>query len=129
MINTKLLLFLTLIAVSTIYYFVFPLDKIESIVKDEYISLIVIFFLIIIYIYFKIKLKDKKIFEFIPNTNYVSLKSSIIFFLIFEIVDYFSEDGIIGMVTLWFSYWLFGVIAYFLTHNINFYKNYKMIKQ
>jgi hypothetical protein len=125
MINTKLLLLLTAIGVSIVYYALFTIDQIKEIVFDEYIIIGIMIVSLVCFIYFKIKLKDKYITEFIPNTNYVSLKSSIAFFLIFEVVDYFSEDGFIGMIKLWFSYWVFGVIAYLVTHIINFYKNEK----
>jgi len=78
-----------------------------------------------IYFYLKHKLKDKLIYELIPNTKYVSIKSSILFFIIFEIVDYYSENGFIGMINQWVVYWIFGVLGYFLLNSINLYKNYK----
>jgi len=125
MINSKLLLFITFIIVAITYYMLFSISLILTIIKEEYITMLIIFLMMVIYFYFRYKLKDKLLYEFIPNINYVSLKSSILFFLIFEVVDYYSEDGLIGMIKLWFAYWLYGVLAYFLTHNINFYKNYK----
>jgi len=126
MINTKFLLTITSIAVAIIYYILLPVDQIVSIILGEYIAIGITLILIAIYYYFKIKLKGKLIYEFIPNTNYVSIKSTTIFFLIFQAVDFYSEDGFIGMVKLWFMYWVFGVLVYFLTHNINFYKNLKV---
>ena len=129
MINTKFLLAVTLLALSVVYYFIFPFNKIVNIVLDEYITIFVVFVLSIVYLNFKSKLKGKLLFEFIPNTNYVPIKSTVIFFLIFEVVDYYYEGGFVGMVKLWFSYWVFGVIAYLATHIINFYKNIKAYKE
>ena len=128
MINTKFLLAITSIAIAIIYYILLPVNQIVNIILDEYITIGITLILIVIFYYFKIKLKGKLLHEFIPNTNYVPIKSTIIFFLIFQVVDFYSEDGFIGMIKLWFMYWVFGVLAYFLTHNINFYKNYKAYK-
>ena len=128
MINTKLLLTFTLFAIGIFYYIFLPFPKIINIVLDEYITISITMVLIVIYQYFKIKLKNKLLHEFIPNTNYVPLQSTVLFFLIFEIVDFYTEDGFIGMISLWGTYWIFGVLIYFATHNINFYKNYKAYK-
>jgi hypothetical protein len=128
MINTKLLLFISSLAIGVVYCVLFPTNKIINIILDEYITIIVAFVSMIVYFRLKSKLKDKLIFEFIPNTNYVDIKSSFLFFIFFEIIDFYFEDGYIGMVKLWFSYWVFGVIAYFVTHSINFYKNIQAYK-
>ena len=128
MINTKFLLFLTFIAIFVFYSLIFSTFKIVNIILDEYITIFIAVVSIVVFFYLKSKLKDKLIFEFIPNTNFVPIKSTVIFFLIFEAVDYYYEGGFLGMIKLWFSYWIFGVIAYFVTHNINFYKNIKAYK-
>lgn len=129
MINTKFLLFVSLIVISIIYYIFIPFNQIVSIVLDEYIIIGITFGLLFIYQYFKVKLKDKALFEFIPNTNHVPIKSTLIFFVIFQAVDFYYENGFIGMINQWFMYWIFGLLAYLLTHNINFYKNYKAYKE
>ncbi len=129
MINTKLLLLVSLLAITIIYYIFLPLNKIVNIVLSEYIIIGITFISIIIYKYFRLKLKDKFIHEFIPNTNYVPIQSTFIFFIIFQVVDFYYEDGFIGMINQWFIYWIFGLLAYFVTHNINFYKNYKKYKE
>ena len=105
------------------------MNKIVNIILDEYIIIGITFILILIYQYFKIKLKNKLLFEFIPNTNYIPIKSTLIFFVIFQVVDFYYENGFIGMINQWFIYWIFGLLAYFLTHNINFYKNYQAYKE
>jgi len=128
MIDTRFLLFITAICIAIVYYILFPLDQIIDIIFDEYITITIMIASIVGYIYFKTKLKGKLLREFIPNTNYIPIKSTILFFLIFEIIDFYMEDGLKGMIKLWFSYWVFGVIAYFVTHNINFYKNIQAYK-
>ncbi len=128
MINTKLILPISLIAIFIIYYIFLPFNKIVNLILNEYITIYIIFILVLIYQYFKVKLKDKLLFEFIPNTNYIPIKSTFIFFVIFQVVDYNLEGGFIGMINQWFMYWIFGLVAFFITHNINFYKNYKAYK-
>ena len=73
--------------------------------------------------------EGKLLYEFIPNTNHVPIKSTLMFFLIFQVVDFYYEDGFIGMISQWVMYWSFSILAYFLTHNINFYKNYMAYKK
>jgi hypothetical protein len=123
MIRINLLLIFTFFALFGVYYIFLPMSKIVFLIKDQYILYIVNIILLGVFIYFKFKLKDLKIIDIIPNLNYISIKSSVGFFLIFQVVDYYYEDGFIGMISQWWSYWLFGVLAYFLTHNINLYKN------
>jgi len=123
MINTKFLLFITLVIIAITYCIFIPTNQIINIILDEYITIGITFVSFIVYQYFKIKLKSKPLREFLPNTNYVPIKSTILFFIIFQVVDFYSEDGLVGMIKLWFMYWIFGVMA---THNINLYKNYKL---
>ncbi len=123
-VNTKLLLLISLVAISIVYYIFLPFNKIVNIILNEYIIIVITLILIVIYQYFKLKLKGKLLHEFIPNTNHVEIQSTLIFFIVFQIIDFYYEDGFIGMISQWFLYWIFGLLAYFLTHNINFYKNY-----
>jgi len=129
MINTKFLLTISLFAIGIVYYFIFPTNKIVNIILDEYIIIGITIISIVVYQFFKRHLKGKLVYEFIPNTNYVPIKSTVLFFVIFEAIDFYTEDGLIGMISLWFMYWVFGVLIYFLTHNINFYKNYSAYKR
>ena len=41
--------------------------------------------------------------------------------------DYYYEDGFRGMISQWFLYWIYGIIALLLIQAINYYKNYKML--
>jgi len=124
-INIKALLILTLISIAITYYIFLTPSVILEIVKDQYIFMGIGLVLIISFIYFKIKLKDLQLISYIPNTDVVPLKSTLIFFIIFQAVDFYYEDGFIGMISQWFIYWIFGVLAWIVTNNINLYKNFK----
>ncbi len=127
-INIKALLILTLISIAITYYIFLTPSVILEIVKDQYIFMGIGLVLIISFIYFKIKLKDLQLISYIPNTDVVPLKSTLIFFIIFQAVDFYYEDGFIGMISQWFIYWIFGVLAWIVTNNINLYKNFKFYK-
>jgi hypothetical protein len=119
-----ILFLLSFIAIFFVYSIIFTPSEIIQLITGEYIVISLNIIMIGIYFYFKNKLKYQQIYDFV-GTNQLNIKSIIIFFLIFQVVDYYYEDGIIGMISLWFMYWLFGIFAYFLTQNINYYKNYK----
>jgi hypothetical protein len=128
MINIKILLSAVLIGIFIMYYLFLTIDEITKIVKNEYIFLSIVLALGAVFLFFKVKLKNSKIIEYLPNINTVDLRTSMIFFLIFQVVDFYYENGFIGMISQWFTYWVFGVIAWLLTNNINFYKNYQYKK-
>ena len=119
---------LTLIAIMATYLFVLGESKTIEIIKNEYLFILGLIPLSFTYLYFKFKLKEYEIIDFNKNSNF-SLQSTIMFFLIFQVVDYYMEDGFIGMISQWFLYWLMGVIALLLMQIINYYKNYKLIQQ
>jgi hypothetical protein len=96
-------------------------------IKEEYLFIIGLFILTAIFIFFRIKLKDYEIKDF-PQNN-LSFKSTVLLFLIFQVVDYISEDGFIGMISQWFFYWIMGLIALVLMENINYLKNYQLLKR
>ncbi|RXJ69344.1 hypothetical protein CRV08_04900 [Halarcobacter ebronensis] len=119
---------ITFIAIITTYLFVFGEVETLEIIKGEYLSILALIIVTSILFIFKFKLKDYEIIEFIP-TNNSSLKSVILFFLIFEVIDYYSEEGFIGMIKLWFLYWIMGLIALILMQTLNYYKNYKLLQK
>lgn len=125
--KTRNLFILTFIAIFTTYYFVLGIEKSIELVKDEYLSIIALIVISLALVFFKIKLKNYQIINFLQN-NQFSLKSTILFFLVFQIIDYYYEDGFIGMISQWFLYWIMGLIAITLMQTINYYKNYKYIK-
>lgn len=124
--STKLLFLFTFVTISSTYAYFLGLDKSLELIKNEYLILIFIIILSIPLVFFKIKLRKYKILNYF-NNNQLSFKSTVIFFLIFQIIDYISEDGFIGMISQWLIYWLMGLIAVVIIENLNLYKNYKVI--
>jgi len=120
------LFILSLIAIISIYLYVFGQDKTIEIIKEEYLFILGLIPITLTLIYFKMKVKAKNLIDFNKNNGF-SIKSTIIFFLIFQVVDYISEDGFIGMISMWFLYWIMGLIALLLMETINYYKNYKLL--
>ena len=124
--NKPLNLFtLTFVGIIISYLFILGENKTIELIKKEYLFILSLISIGFIYIYFKFKLKDYEIINFNKNSN-LSLQSTIIFFLIFQVIDYIYEDGFIGMISQWFFYWIMGVIALFLMEIINYYKNNKL---
>jgi uncharacterized membrane protein YuzA (DUF378 family) len=126
LINTRNLFVLSLVAIISVYLLVFGQNKTIELIQAEYLFLIGIAAIFLILLFFKLKLKNHEIRDFNKN-NTLSLKSTILFFLIFQVVDYISEDGFIGMISMWFLYWVMGVIAVLVIETINYYKNYRLI--
>lgn len=124
--TVKNLFVITFIGIFTVYYFIFGIDKTIELIKEEYLSILALILFSFVLVYFKFKLKNHEIVNFTQN-NQFSLKSTIMFFIVFQIVDYIYEDGFIGMVSQWFLYWIMGLIAVVLLKTINYYKNYKLI--
>ena len=117
---------LTFISIITIYLYVLGEDKTIEIIKDAYLYIFSLVPLGLIYVYFKFKLKEYEIIDFNKNTNF-SFQTTVVFFLIFQVVDYIYEDGFIGMISQWFLYWIMGIIALLLMGIINYYKNYRLL--
>ncbi len=125
--NTKNLFILSFIVILTTYYFILGIDKSIQLIKDEYLSILALILILLSLLFFKLKLKGHQTINFIQN-NQFSLKSTILFFLVFQVVDYYYENGFIGMISQWFLYWIMGLIAITLMETINCYKNYKYLK-
>ena len=115
----------TFIVIIAVYLFVFGESKTIELIKTQYLYILGLIPLGLIFIYYRFKLKDYEIIDFNKNTKN-SFSTSVIFFVIFQIVDYIQEDGFIGMISQWFFYWVMGIIALFLMEIINYYKNYKV---
>ena len=126
MTNSRNLFIATFIVVISTYLFIFGQEKTIEIIKAEYLSILALGIISIALFYLKFKLKDYELINFVPNNSF-SLKSTIVFFVIFQVVDYYYEDGFLGMISQWFLYWIMGLIALSLIHVINYYKNYKLI--
>jgi len=126
LINNKLLFATTLIAIFTIYYFVFGIYRTIQIVTAEYLLILLIAPILLAISYYKRKLKYFEITDYIKDSR-PTLKSTIIFFLVFQVVDYYYEGGFEGMLKLWFVYWIYGIIALLVMRVINYYKNYRVL--
>lgn len=124
--NTRNLFILSFVAMISIYVYVFGQDKTIEMIKAEYLFILGLIPLSLAFVFFKFKLKNYELRDFNQNNN-ISLKSTVVFFLIFQVVDYISYDGFIGMISQWILYWIMGLIALLLLENINYYKNYKAI--
>lgn len=126
--NPRNLFILSFIGIIATYLYVFGQDKTIQMLTQEYLFVLALVPIIIALLFFKIKLKNYETINFIQN-NTPSLQSTIMFFLIFQVVDYISEDGFIGMISQWFLYWIMGLIALLLMQTINYYKNYKALQK
>ena len=115
----------TFIVIIAVYLFVFGESKTIELIKTQYLYILGLIPLGLIFIYYRFKLKDYEIIDFNKNAKF-SFSTSVIFFVIFQIVDYIQEDGFIGMISQWFFFWVMGIIALFLMEIINYYKNYKV---
>ena len=118
----------TFVAIIAIYLFVLGENKTIEILKEDYLYILGLIPLIFAFLYFKFKLKDYEIINF-NKKNEISLKSTILFFLAFQVYDYYSEGGFIGMISQWFIYWIMGIFALLLMETINYYKNYKLLQK
>ncbi len=126
--NKPIYLFsLTFIAIISIYFFVFGEKKTIEMIKDEYLYILSLIPLGAIFLYFKFKLKDYAIIDFNKNSNF-SFQTTVMLFLVFQVVDYIVEDGFIGMISQWLLYWIMGIIALLLMGIINYYKNYRLLQ-
>lgn len=128
MIKQLALFSLTLISIIVIYIFLLGESKTIEIIKNDYLYLLSLIPMGLIYLYFRLKLKDYELIDFNKNAN-LSFRTSIIIFLVFEVIDYIQEDGFIGMISQWFFYWVMSIIALVLVENINYLKNYVLIKK
>lgn len=128
MIKQLALFSLTLISIIVIYIFLLGESKTIEIIKNDYLYLLSLIPMGLIYLYFRLKLKDYELIDFNKNAN-LSFRTSIIIFLVFEVIDYIQKDGFIGMISQWFFYWVMSIIALVLVENINYLKNYVLIKK
>ena len=124
-INALVLLILSFIAICFTYYYLFTINEIISILKEEYILFSFVLLSFILHLFSYLKLRKYDILAFIPKLGRVPIIQSILFFSIFEIVDYYYEDGIIGAIKLWYMYWLFGILSLNMVYIFNYFKNFR----
>ncbi|HFU75500.1 MAG TPA: hypothetical protein ENK66_04565 [Arcobacter sp.] len=122
------LLFLcSFIGIFLVYSFTLRTIDIVNIVFDQIYFLLALLIVFCISFYYKRKLKGYPILDFFKDST-MSFQNVILFFVVFEVIDYIFEDGFIGMISLWFSYWVFGYIAFMVFNIINYHKNYKLVQ-
>ena len=112
----------------TTYIFVLGVPKTINLILDEYLFIVALCILLPISWYLKRKLHGLEIIDFYKQ-NHLSFKSTLSFFLLFQVVDYIFEDGFIGMISQWFLYWILGIISMQVLTILNLYKNIKFLKQ
>jgi uncharacterized membrane protein (DUF4010 family) len=108
----------------TIYLFVLGTPKTINLIIDEYLFILAFLISLSVAWYLKRKLQKVEIIDFYKQNN-LTLKSTLSFFLLFQVVDYIFEDGFIGMISQWFLYWIIGMISVQVFTILNLYKNLK----
>lgn len=124
--NIKVLFFISIIGIITIYLSVLGVYRTINIITSEYLLILLTIPILFIIRHYKKRLKGIEIVDFTQNSN-ISLKYTIIFFLVFQVMDYYYEGGFIGMISQWFLYWILGIITILLMDCINYYKNFKYL--
>ena len=125
--QVHLLFLLLLLGIFATYSIFFKKITTIGLVIDEIPTLGLLLIIAISSFLYKRKLKGYPIVDF-QKENSMSLKNLVLFFLVFQVIDYVFEDGFDGMISMWFSYWVFGYIAFFVLNIMSYYKNLKLIK-
>jgi hypothetical protein len=122
-------LFLASFIAIIITYSIF-LGKVKTILLfvDAYVYISLVMVLLLPLLYYKRKLSTVEIIDFNKNSS-LTFKSTALFFLFFQAIDYIYEDGFIGMISQWFFYWIMGIIAFIIINIMNYYKNVQYYKQ
>lgn len=124
----KLLFLFSLVAILITYSIFLNNFKMISLISGEYMFILALIPLWIISLFYKQKLKDHQIIDFHKNSG-ITLKSTVLFFLAFQVIDYIYEDGFIGMISQWFLYWIMGLLSFMVLNILNYHKNYKLLKR
>ena len=129
MYTAKNLFIITFLFIISTYFYVFGQNKTLEILQNQYLYVLGLFVLIMVFFYFRNYIKKLHIdISNIPKVNLMPLNQSLGFFIFFCIIDYYYEDGFEGMISQWIIYWIFGLISIVLLNLINYYKIYKLIK-
>jgi len=129
LINIKFM-FLLSFGVMVITYFIFlPFPNIINILLNEYIAIFVMIVLLIIYSIYKQKLANKVLYKFIDNLDQMPMRQTLIIFILFQCYDFYTEQSFVGMISLWFMYWIYGICANLIMNIINLHQNYNAYKK
>jgi len=122
------LFFITFITIAITYSIFLGKAKTISLILDATTYIIIAMGLLLPLLYYKRKLKTVEIVDFNKNNNF-TFHSTVMFFLLFQGIDYIYEDGFIGMISQWIAYWIMGVIGFEIITILNYYKNTQYYKQ
>jgi hypothetical protein len=123
-------MFLLSFGVMVITYFIFlPFPNIINILLNEYIAIFVMIVLLIIYSIYKQKLANKVLYKFIDNLDQMPMRQTLIIFILFQCYDFYTEQSFVGMISLWFMYWIYGICANLIMNIINLHQNYNAYKK
>lgn len=125
--RVKLLFAASALGIIVVYIGIFGEVKTIQIIFEEFMFILLVIPLFFFSLFYKKKLKGYAIIDFNANSN-LTLKNTILLFLFFQVIDYIYEDGLKGMISQWFAYWIMGIIALVVLDIINTYKNLKLIK-
>ena len=125
--QVHLLFLVSLLGIFTTYSLFFKKITAVGLLIDELPYIAILIIIAIGSIFYKRKLKGYPIVDF-QKENSMGLRNLVLFFLVFQVIDYVFEDGLTGMISMWLSYWVFGYIAFFVLSIISYYKNLKLIK-
>jgi len=129
LINIKFM-FLLSFGVMVITYFIFlPFPSIINILLNEYIAIFVMIVLLIIYSIYKQKLANKVLYKFIDNLDQMPMRQTLIIFILFQCYDFYTEQSFVGIISLWFMYWIYGICANLIMNIINLHQNYNAYKK
>lgn len=123
----KLLFLVSFLAIVFVYSVFLGSFKTIDLITDEYLFILTLIPLFGFSLWYKKRLQGHTILDFHKNSG-VTLRSTILFFLAFQVIDYIYEDGLIGMISQWFLYWIMGLISFMILNLVNYHKNYKLLK-
>lgn len=124
--QVNLLFLFSLIGIIFTYGIFLGKVKTIGLIIDQFTFIGILFVVAVFAFFYKKKLNGYPIIDFNKDSS-MSFKNIVLFFLIFQIIDFIFEGGFIGMISMWFSYWVFGYIIFILLNIINYYKNIKLI--
>jgi len=123
----KYLFFFSFVAMMIVYILVFGKVRTIMLLIDEYIFVLSLIPLWLISLWYKRKLRRIELIDFHQDSG-ITLKTTVVFFLLFQVIDYVYEGGFIGMISQWFLYWIMGFISFMVLTIVNYHKNYKYLK-
>jgi len=125
--NNKLLFSFTLLITLASYIYLLGEVRTIQLIVNEIIFVLLVFPLLLLYFYFKSKLKGYDV-EHLMNKQQLSFRTTLLLFLVLQAFDYYYEDGFIGMISQWFFYWILGLLSLLLIDTLHFYRISKLLR-